>query len=82
MVCATNKGKGNDKSKSVYSSYGIALDGKGELNLGNNSTRNVMIFGVDDILASHTDSRKNNILVLGERGLLLMVLMVFMDFWY
>ena len=82
MVCATNKGKGNDKSKYVYSSYGIALDGKGELNLGNNSTRNVMIFGVDDILASHTDNRKNNILVLGERGLVLMVLMVFMDFWY
>ena len=30
MFGATNKGKDNDKSKYVYSSYGIAFDGRSD----------------------------------------------------
>ena len=33
---------------------------------GNDSTRNVVIFGVDNRLSSHVDNRKNNFLGSGE----------------
>ena len=33
---------------------------------GNSFTRNVVIFGVDNILSSHTDNQKSNNLILGE----------------
>ena len=43
----------------MYSDYGIASDGNVEWNFGNNSVRNVGIFGVDDSSSSHTDNPKN-----------------------
>ena len=39
--------KNNDKEKYLYSGYGIAFHGKGEWSFGNDSARNVIIFGVD-----------------------------------
>ena len=39
--------KNNDKEKYLYSGYGIAFDGKGEWSFGNDSARNIIIFGVD-----------------------------------
>ena len=66
MFGATKIVKNSDKSKYVYSGYGIALDGKGEWNFGNDSAGDVIIFGVDNRSSSHTDNHKNNFLVLGQ----------------
>ena len=52
--------------KYVYSSYGIEFDGKGSWSFGNDYTRNVVIFGVDNSSSSHTDNQKNNFLILSE----------------
>ena len=50
----------------MCSGYGITFDGKSEWNFGNDSTRNVVIFGVDESSTSLTDNRKNDFLVLGK----------------
>ena len=42
---STNIVKYNGKEKYVYSSYGIAFDGKGEWSFDNDYARNVIIFG-------------------------------------
>ena len=52
--------------KWVYNGHEIAFARKGEWNFGNDSARNVVIFGVDNSLSSHTDNRKNDILVFSE----------------
>ena len=57
---ASNTVKVFDKEKFVYSRYGIAFDGKGEWRHGNGYARNVIDFGVDNSLSSHTDNPKNN----------------------
>ena len=56
----------SDKSKYVYSEYGIEFDGKGSWSFGNDFARNVAIFGVDNSTSSHDDNRKNNFFWLGE----------------
>ena len=61
-----NEAENSDKSKWIYSGYGIAFDGNGEWNFGNDFTRNVVIFGVDNSSSSHTDNRKIDFLVLGK----------------
>ena len=50
----------------VYSGYGIAFDGKGEWSFGNDSAKNVIIFGVDNKSSSHTNNLKNDFLILVE----------------
>ena len=40
----------------MYFGYGIALDGRGKWNFGNDPVRNVIIFGVNTS-SSHTDNR-------------------------
>ena len=40
MFGATNIAKNSDKSKWMYSGYGIAFDGKGEYNFGNDYVKN------------------------------------------
>ena len=50
MFGATNKGKDNDKSKYVYSSYGIAFDGRSEQIFGNDSARKVVVSVADLIM--------------------------------
>ena len=63
---ATNIIKNSDKEKWVYSGYGIAFDGAGSWNFGNDFARNVKIFGVENSSPSHDGNQKNNSLVLGE----------------
>ena len=50
----------------MYSGHGIVFDEKGQWNFGNDSARNVVMFGVDNSSSSHTDNRKNDILVFSE----------------
>ena len=57
---ATNKAKNSSKEKWVCSGYGIAFDGAGSWSFGNDDARNVVIFGADNSLSSHTDNYKNN----------------------
>ena len=61
---ATNIVKYSDEEKCVYSGYRIAFGGKGEWNFGNDTARNVIIFGADNSSSCHTG--KNNFLILGE----------------
>ena len=53
------------KIKFTYNGRGIAFDGKDSWSFGNNFARNVIVFGVDNSLSSHTSNQKNNFLVLG-----------------
>ena len=50
----TNIANNTDKSKCVYSGYGIAFDELGSLSFGNDLGRNV--FGADNSSSSHTDN--------------------------
>ena len=50
----------------MYNGYRIIFDGKGEWNFGNDSARNVIIFGVDNNSLYHNDNPKNNFCVLDE----------------
>ena len=50
----------------MYSSYGLAFDGKGERSFGNDTAKNVIIFEVDESSASHTGNLKNGLLMLVE----------------
>ena len=58
--------KNSDKEKYVYSGYGIALDGKVELNFGNDLAKNIIIFVIDNSSSVHTDNLKSDFLNLGE----------------
>ena len=66
MFGATNIINNNDKEMYVYSAYGIAFDGIGSWSFNDDFARNFLIFGVDNSSSSHTDNRKNDILILGE----------------
>ena len=66
MFGANNIVKNNDKNKYMYSTYGIAFDGKGAWSFGNYFARNVIIFGVDNGSWSYSDNCTNNFLVLDE----------------
>ena len=58
FVWCTNIVKNNDREKYAYSDYGIAFDGKGEWNFGNEFAKIIVIFGVDNSSSSHSDNRK------------------------
>ena len=62
----TNLAKTSDKSKDMYWCYEIAFNGRSEWKFGNDFSRNVIIFGVNNSSLSHTGIRKHNFLVLGE----------------
>ena len=53
----TNTVKNNDKEKYVYSSYGIAFNGKGSWSFNENFARNVIIFGVGNSSSYHKFDR-------------------------
>ena len=59
--------KNSDKERHVYSGYGMAFDGKDSSSFGNDYARNVVIFGVDNNLSSHTNNQRNDFLIFGER---------------
>ena len=50
----------------MYSGFGVAFDGAGTWNFGNDYATNVAIFGTDNSSSSHAANSKNNFLVLGE----------------
>ena len=50
-----------------YNGQGIASDREGSWSFDNEFAWNVEIFVVDNSSSSHTDNRKNDFLVLGER---------------
>ena len=58
--------KNSDKSKRIYTGYGIAFDHGGLQILSNDFARNVVIFGVVNSSSSHADNWKNDFLVLCE----------------
>ena len=62
---ATNIVKISDKEKYVYSGYGITFYDAGSWSFGKGTTRNVIIFGVDNSSSSHVDNLKNDFLILG-----------------
>ena len=66
FVWSNNIAKKTDKEKYVYNGYGMALDGIGEWTFGNDYAGNVIIYGVNNILSSHSDDFKNKFLILGE----------------
>ena len=66
MFGATNIVKNSDQEKYVYSGYRITFDSAGSWNFGNDFTGNAVIFQTDNSSSSHSESRKNNFLVLGE----------------
>ena len=47
-----------------YSGYGIVFDRKGLFSLGNETGRNVIIFGVDVSSSPHIDNKEKVILIL------------------
>ena len=50
----------------IYSGYRITFDSAGSWSLDNEVTRNLIIFGVDNSSSFHSDTHRNNFLVLGE----------------
>ena len=66
LLGATIIVRDSNKSKHIYSGYGITFDGASSWSFGINFARNVVIFGVDNSVSSLTDNCKNNFLVLGE----------------
>ena len=50
-----------------YNGQGITFDGNGMCSFGNDFVENVVVFDVDNTSSSHTDNKKNNFLLSGER---------------
>ena len=66
MFVATNRVKNNEEENYAYSGYGIAFGWKGSWSFDNDSTRNIVIFGVDNSSSSHTNSQKKWFFSLSE----------------
>ena len=49
-----------------YSRYGIGSDRKGYFSIGDEISRNVIVFGVDISSSSHINNKKKDILILGK----------------
>ena len=58
-----------DKSKFTYNGRGLAFDGKGLLSFDNDTTRNVVIVGVDNSSSSDNDNPKYIVKPLYSRDL-------------
>ena len=58
--------KNADIDQYKYSGYGIGFDRNGEFSFGNGFGRNCITFGANLSSFSHTNNKKNNILVLGK----------------
>ena len=50
----------------MYRGYGKTFDSADSWSINNDTTRNVIIFGVDNSSLSYAVNRKNNFIVLGE----------------
>ena len=58
--------KNSEKEKDVYSRYETTFDSAGSWSFDNGFAGNVISFRVDHSLSSHSDTRQNNFLILGE----------------
>ena len=58
--------KNADIDKYGYSGYGIGFDRETSFSIGNETGKNVIIFGVDMSSSSKIDNRKKDILILGK----------------
>ena len=58
--------KNSVKEKWLYSGYRKAFDEKGKRSFGNDYSRNVVIFGIENSSSSHADNCKNNFSVLNK----------------
>ena len=57
----------SDTSKHKYEGYGICFDEGGMFSMGNiNNGRNVLIFGVHENSAIHSNNKANNIFIMGD----------------
>ena len=65
MFAATNIVKNSDKDKWLFICYGISFNGGDWWNFGNDTARNVILFGVDNSSSFYVDNRKNIFLILG-----------------
>ena len=50
----------------MYSGYRTTIGNSGSWSFDNNTSRNVIIFGVDNSSSSQSDNLKNDFLILGE----------------
>lgn len=57
LLGATNVVKNNDKCICMYSGYGIAFVGASLYNFRDENARNVVIFGLDNVLLSHAGNK-------------------------
>ena len=57
---ATSVVKNSDKEKHVYSGYGIIFDSVYSWSFNNETTRNIIVFGIENSSPSHSHNRKNN----------------------
>ena len=58
--------KNADIDKYMYFGYGIGFDRQSSFSIGNETAKNVIIFGVDMSSSSKIDNRKKEILILGK----------------
>ena len=58
--------KNADIDKYGYSGYDIGFDKETSFSIGNETSKNVIIFGVDMSSSSKIDNRKKDILILGK----------------
>ena len=58
--------KNADIDKNRYSGYGIGFDRKSSFSFGNDTGKNVIIFGIDMNSSTKIDNRKKDILILGR----------------
>ena len=54
------------RNRYIQNGWGIAFNGASSSSFDNHFVRNAIIFGVDGTSSIHTNSHKNNFLVLGE----------------
>ena len=59
--------KNADFDKYRYTGYGIGFDRETSFSIGNETGKNVIIFGVDMSSSSKIDNRKKDILILDKR---------------
>ena len=60
LLGETSEIKNSDKKKNVYSAHGITFDSAGFWSFCNETTQNVIIFGVDNSSSYQADNWKNS----------------------
>ena len=66
LFAAVRLTKMADIDKYKYSAYGIGFYTKGSYSIGDEVSRNVIIFGVDMSSSPHIDNKGKDILILGK----------------